>query len=284
MFKGDRLLSITAGLALIVAFAVGGYILGFGLGEQSGEYKANTDTYAKHAQDEIKHTCVRLNGVAYTECIIGVVEATNENERSEGDLNAQRNMARWALWMLVATIAMAVITAGGVYYVWKTLKVTRDIGEAQTRAYIGIQDVDISNVSDGSYAKVSYKIINSGNSPAIRINGFPWATLSEKQTMEIVPESRSLGPDYNGSMPSGVERQGSVRVKIGDIDAPTRARDIDDLKTGRKRISFGVKLDYEDVFGNTYDIDCRYVIHRSQITDSNSRMSIVRFEETKRKR
>jgi len=161
----DRVTALAARLALLVAFSFAGYILGFGLGEQSGDKKAKTDTYAQHAQDEINSTCAGFDGSAQTECIVSVVEATNEHKRSQADLNAQRNMAKWALLILIATIAMAIVTAFGVYYVWRTLAVTREIGEAQVRAYIGIPTAELRQMKSGQIA-LNIAIQNSGNSPA----------------------------------------------------------------------------------------------------------------------
>jgi hypothetical protein len=161
MSKSDRIPAIAAGLTLIVTFAIGGYILGFGLGQQSGEREANSDTYARHAQDEINSACAGLDGTAQTECIVRVVEATNEHKRSESDLNAQRNMAKWALLMLLATLAMAATTVFGVYYVWRTLLTTREIGEAQVRAYVYVTNVKISVTSNA----LKVEFTNLGNSP-----------------------------------------------------------------------------------------------------------------------
>lgn len=143
--------------------AIGGYILGYGLGEQSGERQAHSDTYARHAAEHIEQSCSMLDGSAQTECIVRVVEATNEQERAQDDLNAQKNMARWALLMLVATVAMAFVTAGGVYYVWRTLQTTREIGEAQVRSYIYPScSTEQINIEANT---ISIEFQNYGNSP-----------------------------------------------------------------------------------------------------------------------
>ncbi|MGJ8627055.1 MAG: hypothetical protein ACSHXB_08855 [Sulfitobacter sp.] len=233
MFKGNRILSITAGLTLIVAFAVGGYILGFGLGEQSGEHQANTDTYAKHAQDEIKRTCGRLNGAAYTECIIGVVETTNEHKRSESDLTAQRNMARWALWMLLATIAIAIVTAFGVYYVWRTLSVTREIGEAQVRAYLFIDGAKVTPrvEKDHVFWDLNVTFKNSGQSPARNIEAEASLWTPHISVKSIIPDIASSGSVTRGLIVSQIPDdvyffpesdtkvifRASIRVRFQDV-------------------------------------------------------------------
>ncbi|WCE67989.1 hypothetical protein PL335_06480 [Sulfitobacter faviae] len=167
MIERNGFAMIAGGLALIVAFAVGGYILGFGLGEQSGEYEANADTYARHAQDEINSACAGLDATAQTECIVRVVEATNEHKRAESNLKAQRDMARLALWMLAVTIVMAIVTAGGVYYVWQTINVTREIGEAQVRAYQSVKGIEILESNDKTRMGIILSAGNDGQSPAL---------------------------------------------------------------------------------------------------------------------
>jgi CHASE3 domain sensor protein len=64
-----------------------------------------------------------------------VVETANEHERAEDDLNAQRNMAKWALFMLLATVAMAITTVFGVYYVWRTLNATQEMSADQAKVW-----------------------------------------------------------------------------------------------------------------------------------------------------
>lgn len=168
MIDGKRLTWIFSSLALVTAFVLGSYYLGHGLGEQLGERQANTDAYARHAQDEINKTCSTLIGVAQMECIARVIETTNEHERAEYDLSAQRNMDRWAALMLVATVLMTIVTALGVYFVWRTLTATRtmaedtrEIGEAQVRAYAFATDFIIQNENNS----IGLKIQNFGNSP-----------------------------------------------------------------------------------------------------------------------
>lgn len=167
---------VTAGLALIIAFATGGYILGNQLGQEVGKKDAHTKKYERHAANEIERTCLRLDPAAEAECVVRVINSAHEHKRAESDLIAQRNMARWALLMLLATVAMAFITAAGVYYVWRTLKATqvmagdtRRIGEAQVRAYVSISSFKVSLVIEDEMVRWSgvAKLSNAGQSPAI---------------------------------------------------------------------------------------------------------------------
>lgn len=62
-------------------------------------------------------------------------------KQSQYDLNAQQDMAEWALGMLIIAFWLTLITLGGVFFVWRTLKATQDmaksakeIGDARVRA------------------------------------------------------------------------------------------------------------------------------------------------------
>jgi len=171
MFECNWRTSASVGLPLIAAFAVCGFLLGNQLGYETGNRDAHTKEYERHAADEIERTCLRLDAVAEAECIVRVINTAHEHKRAENDLIAQRNMARWALFMLLATLAMAAITAGGVYYVWRTLGVTREIGQAQVRAYLSVESAEFKSQNDRFI--VSCNVINSGLSPAkkIRVEG-----------------------------------------------------------------------------------------------------------------
>lgn len=197
MLKRHWIAATTAGLALLIAFSVGGYILGWGLGVDAGEYQANTDTYTKHAADEIESACTSGDALADTECIVRVIEATNEHKRAERDLIAQRNMARWALLMLIATVAMAVITGGGVYYVWRTLKVTREIGEAQVRAYLSVKDARVTPNVDGPRVMWNFKVSlkNAGQSPARKIEAIASLRGNHVGVTRVIPDIESGGTD-----------------------------------------------------------------------------------------
>ena len=171
------LFAITLGLAAIGISGWAVFQTGYLLGIDAGEYQANSDTYAHHAEQEIRSTCAGLDGVAQTECISRVVESANQHERAEGDLVAQRNMARWALWMLIVTGLMAFVTAIGVYYVWRTLLATQDmagdtreIGQTQIRAWLSfnIERIDFfqDELEDGPRLEVAMTYANHGAQPA----------------------------------------------------------------------------------------------------------------------
>lgn len=66
----------------------------------------------------------------FQRCLSNQGALTREQERSEQDLNAQREMAIWAEAMLWATWIVGItsisVTAVGIFFVWQTLRETRN--------------------------------------------------------------------------------------------------------------------------------------------------------------
>lgn len=156
------LVSITV-LTVVALFEAGRSV-----GVAEGEYEAQSDTYARHAEQDIQRRCLSLDLVASAECIQDVIEAANESERAERDVVAQSEMALWALGMLIVTTLMTVITAVGVVFVWRTLVATqkmaidtREIGEAQVRSYVYATAAEI----DVTANTMTVTFRNFGNSP-----------------------------------------------------------------------------------------------------------------------
>ena len=101
--------------------------------------------------------------------------------REEQDLQAQWQMAYWALGVLIATGLSVVVTAVGVVYVKRTLDLNREllreaveatavhkeIGRALVRAYLTIASVHI--VLQERNPVVFFKVYNNGNSPAFDV-------------------------------------------------------------------------------------------------------------------
>jgi hypothetical protein len=92
--------------------------------------RATEDYQASQAytetQREFRRRCASLEGDEIFECLEKQIEAAREPGRSEEDVQAQKQMARWAWWMLIVTgsvgfgtIAVAYI---GVIYVRDTLR------------------------------------------------------------------------------------------------------------------------------------------------------------------
>jgi hypothetical protein len=105
--------------------------------------------------------------------------------REENDLKAQREMADWAFGMLIASSIGVIITSLGVWFVRETLiatrrmigeaasatqaahdavSTTREIGEAQVRAYLSVRRARF--FVEPMFLHIELDITNSGQSPA----------------------------------------------------------------------------------------------------------------------
>ncbi|EAQ24335.1 hypothetical protein ROS217_08795 [Roseovarius sp. 217] len=150
------------------------------MGETKAKNAYHTSRYAAHATNQIEQSCLISDLSNFSKCVAEIINSTNEDQRAQDDLEAQTEMALWAFWMLVATVIVALITGLGVIFVWQTLKATqrmatdtREIGQAQTRAYLSITGAKyFRNGRPGreGHNYVRLTIHNSGNSPARNVN------------------------------------------------------------------------------------------------------------------
>jgi hypothetical protein len=124
-------------LIVAICLAAIAYVLwgvAYSLGKSEGEYLANSDTYATHAEQEIRDECLILETTSSVECIRRVLEATNEHERSEADLKAQERMASWAFYMFIASSIATVSTLYGLFLIRQTWFETRRASTLTERA------------------------------------------------------------------------------------------------------------------------------------------------------
>jgi hypothetical protein len=168
------------GLAAIGLFA---FVYPYSKGYQAADERHEAEYAARDASQQHYQECVAKSSVEEAlECYQRADTASRDEQRAEKDLNAQREMADWAEGMLWATLFVGFLTISitglGVYWVRETLvetrkavkaaddavSVTREIGEAQVRAYLSVTGGSFS-VRLGS-AHYHIKIKNVGQSPA----------------------------------------------------------------------------------------------------------------------
>lgn len=108
------------------------------------------------------------------------LQKTEVEYNSACDLDAQESVANSTRWLLILSLAQTVLGAFGAYLVWRTLRynriateaaldavrVSRDIGEKQTRAYLGIREVSFSLDAEHEFPRLGIKLQNTGQSPA----------------------------------------------------------------------------------------------------------------------
>ena len=179
MFRGHWLPSIAViGLAVAVSAAYAQPV-----SDDPGSQPSTSQTQTKPPDNEtprilgpIERGVDRITGALET--LKPEPKSAREDERAERDLNAQEGMAYWAKWMFWSAGASVVLTGIGVLLIAGTLvytkraaiaaadavRVTRDLGEAQIRAYLHCKS---AKYSLGKEAISAILVIeNTGQSPA----------------------------------------------------------------------------------------------------------------------
>ena len=208
-------------------------------------------------------------------------EEQTETERR--NTKAIEDTAYWTRWLFYATGTAAlfsIVAAGLLYFTLKAAQkanaIARHFAEASVRAYISVTNVTACDIAENRHVKVTFDIANTGNSPATDISGFPWAYITSTDPAKITPQDSRFYITPLENLPAGAIRQSRVTALLNDgIHAPLRTRQLQDLATGRSKIVFGVTASYCDVFGNTHDIDLRYVLLFREVRDGCGRMTLI---------
>jgi hypothetical protein len=104
--------------------------------------------------------------------------ASSENERSERDLVAQEEMAKWARYLFWTSLVGVALLAGTLYETNRTaiaaqdaVRVTKDSAEKQLRAYVTMVSVHITQFEVGLPIKLEIRMKNCGQTPAYDYRG-----------------------------------------------------------------------------------------------------------------
>jgi len=172
------------------------------------------------------------------------------------EVSARDTYAQWAMsiFALIATVTGIV----GIVWIRQTLDATRDtanaaidgnrtareIGEAQSRAYIAVSNFEITDFVSGKTPKIQFTVKNTGNSPA-----FGWEcrpTLAYAKS----PETHKFISDFTGwdgtvfDIPSGAKT-----FQYFDLDDLTEGQRSAILRGEYAPVVYGHGR-YRDVFGH----------------------------------
>lgn len=177
MFRGDWSAVTKAGLSLvfIVILATAVFFISKGMELQRAyqkEASSASQNYTNRAAQHMKLDCAQADPADRHKCTKEIREADRENRRKEYDLEAQRITAAWTSLMGGAALVGMAFSIIGVALVWTTFHETkignviaREIGEAQTRAYLSITDASC-HVPKRELTAFRFDLRNAGNSPA----------------------------------------------------------------------------------------------------------------------
>lgn len=201
------------------------------------------------------------------------LSATDEQEQTRQhdacDLKAQEiaaNSSRWLLWI---TVGQTVLALFGTWLVWRSLRltraatkaaldavaVTREMGERQIRAYLGVLDMVGKNFADGAIPEFSLRINNTGQSPARKCRALVTIQPTEGRADNFrvrLPLTKSLISKSDISANAGV----SVNLQLSG--GAIKSSDLDLIRSGKVSIIFAGLLIYCDVFGKTKRLVFKY--------------------------
>jgi len=234
--------------------------VGLSIGESLGYHEAQSDGYAAqypNETDQRVEKCFDQVDIARAkECAQEEITASRDDQRSEQDLGAQRQMAKWAYWLLLFTVAQSLLGVLGFGALLITIKQGRDANDIsregvrnQSRAYLAVSGVEIEepdwyqleikDVGPKSTlcSTLTLTLANNGETPA-RFTGFYLAV-------------QWLGSDGMSDQMVAFEKQITFNVHRGvPTQVPLKCRaDGGGLANPGELFVLG-RIDYEDVFGD----------------------------------
>ena len=141
------------------------------------EYQEYSDKERTHAAKKIANECTvpSAPAEAVSKCLAHGIEAYQDQEATEQDLQAQQEMATWAFWMFAASVGAVAVSLVSVVLLVGSLRQTRnaisldrEVGHAQVRAYLS---VDPEGIKAGPLGITEAEIVirNTGQSPAYAV-------------------------------------------------------------------------------------------------------------------
>lgn len=285
----------------------------------AGEYQYNrvykniaTSQAQEKAEKEFDRECLTLTEPnKILTCYREKIKSARETQRSEEDLQSQKDMASWALGMLIVSGLLGFFSLGVAIYVAvivrdtlntskeateATIKAskateeaaneTRNIGRKQVRAYLSGRGGEFSLGKEEIICR--FVIRNTGQSPAhnvkiisIRAN---WAPMDKLLDDPHTPKSRTGTvdlPQQNHvglTIPAGHEEDIPVAIR-------TTGMGEDDLvytlfKYG-KLISFDCKIIWVDVFDDRESGIAHYMMEEFEDEPRNPNDTIIRVMTSK---
>jgi hypothetical protein len=194
----------------------------------------------------------------------------NQDDSAQRSATAEEWGSKWALGMLIVATIETAITGLGVLLVWKTLgasrraareakraadaaeksiKVARNVGRAQARAYVHISDIGIFFSGDVEEDSDTPAIVitasNTGQSPALEFKWTPALQYicGDKIRQQSLAEMQTRGL----KIPAHDEKQ--EREVIGRMEASDFIAEFDPPIPDSVAIRARIEFSYKDVFG-----------------------------------
>jgi hypothetical protein len=226
-----------SGLAIgALTFSVALLLAGTGIGYWSGYYDGGADNYTTQyeaeTQERIDECFAQVPVAGAQKCAEEAIRAGREDQRGEQDLSAQRQMAKWAYWLLIFTVAQSMLGILGFIALIITIRqgrdandIARDNSHRELRAYLTSESVTLNDVDFNERKFVlDMTIVNHGQTPAkvLRVIFTALWQYDEGATV-VIDQTREVGMfchkqppmshpfEFDGTF-EGVDRPGVLMV------------------------------------------------------------------------
>lgn len=260
-----KLLSLTA-LALFCAILL--FYGGVAIGSMSGYYSAQAEGYSsqypRDTEKRVEDCKTKTDVTDLRRCIAEVVKDSHESQRSEYDLQAQKEMSQWAWWLLVVSIGQIPIGIIGLFFLLKSISqaqeangIASEIGQAQVRAYLTIENCKVVIMREGP-PLMTFSIANKGQSPSSGGNVDFIPELHHVTNLEQFEKGRFTVIDFEkstvhiGALAPGETKAGFTTAflpKIFDFDKLSIVRELTLDTTEHFSVTASFFLKWNDVFG-----------------------------------
>lgn len=168
-------------LVLMVAVATGIILSEYAkVHSSNAAYQANAENDRRIASDEIAQACADARGVGFRDCIGSKLEAHYRDQATNEDLQAQQDMAFWAVSLFGLGCAQLLVAMVGTYFVLRSLgqsaeglRLANKAIVIENRPWVYLNPVSTSELvisSRGAFSHITVEISNIGKSPAQRVH------------------------------------------------------------------------------------------------------------------
>ena len=170
--------------------------------DANAAYQQNSGKDRQKSADEIAQACRDLSFFKSRQCVRDNLESHYQDQAANKDLQAQQDMAFWAMWLLIISVFGIGVSAVGVAFLIMTIRqgkaglskagdavmaanAANQIMRDEQRPWISITDVKIVDIQRPGLALampkdiawfnciLDFKIRNSGSSPALKAIAVP---------------------------------------------------------------------------------------------------------------
>lgn len=116
---------------VIIAAGLSGWWLWEYKQDQAQQRQEAARDDAEGAEQQWYYSCFQLSGIVdRVSCIASQISRESPDKTAQHDLNAQQDMATWALGVFITSIFSVFLTTAGVILIWRTLYYTKDAAES----------------------------------------------------------------------------------------------------------------------------------------------------------